>query len=93
MIIEQLTLIGLFTIKGPVGFAQTDVRNKSLSAATFMKEMLSSTPFLVALPIGTMIFHVYCKKRFRAAFQFYPMVVRKQHRMLSICSSFRHVHK
>ncbi|BBN15907.1 hypothetical protein Mp_7g01840 [Marchantia polymorpha subsp. ruderalis] len=74
MIIEQLTLIGLFTIKGPVGFAQTDVRNKSLSAATFMKEMLSSTPFLVALPIGTMIFHVYCKKRFRAAFQFYPMV-------------------
>ncbi|KAL2613464.1 hypothetical protein R1flu_025156 [Riccia fluitans] len=71
MIIEQLTLIGLFTIKGPIGFQSSS--NAPLTAGTFIKGMLSSTFFLVMLPIGTMIYHFYCKRRFHAAFNFYPM--------------------
>ncbi|KAL7166691.1 hypothetical protein ACSBR2_037371 [Camellia fascicularis] len=37
------------------------------------KKAASSTPLLVALPILTLAFHNYCKKRFEPAFRKYPL--------------------
>ncbi|KAL6549819.1 hypothetical protein OROMI_020307 [Orobanche minor] len=37
------------------------------------KEAANSTPFLVVLPILTLTFHQYCKKRFEPAFRKYPL--------------------
>lgn len=39
------------------------------------KEAASSTPFLLALPIMTIGFHMYCKGRFEPAFIRYPLQV------------------
>jgi hypothetical protein len=44
----------------------------------YCKEALSSTPFMVALPIFTMIFHNQCKKRFEPAFKRIPLEVRRK---------------
>ncbi|CAM6120738.1 unnamed protein product [Calypogeia fissa] len=74
LILEQLTLIGVFTIKGPIGFVKEDnlsgTRHKVLK---YVRQILSSTPFMILLPIGTLIFHYYCRKRFNSAFERYPI--------------------
>lgn len=76
LIIEHLTLIGLFLVNGPISFVKTSpgqsVKDKILR---YVRESFSSTPFMVALPILTLVFHNYCKKRFEAAFTHYPLEV------------------
>ncbi|KAI5414542.1 protein OSCA1 [Lathyrus oleraceus] len=37
------------------------------------KRAASSTPFLIALPVLTIWFHIYCKGRFESAFSKYPL--------------------
>lgn len=77
LILEHVTLIGIFLIKGPVAFVQTSpggsIKAKILR---YVRDSCSSTPFMIALPVLTMVFHHYCKKRFEAAFTNYPLEVR-----------------
>jgi hypothetical protein len=73
MIIEQLTLIGVFIVKGPIGFVKT---SSSKGAMKIVRWILSSTPFMILLPVGTLVFHFYCTRRFHPVFHNYPIEVR-----------------
>ncbi|CAM6040397.1 unnamed protein product [Sphagnum compactum] len=76
LIIEHLTLIGLFLIQGPISFGVISSDTGTTLVARILqycKQALSSTPFIVALPIFTMIFHNQCKKRFEPAFKRIPL--------------------
>ena len=42
------------------------------------KEAATSTPFLLALPVLTIGFHMYCKGRYEPAFIRYPLQVRRK---------------
>jgi hypothetical protein len=76
LILEHLTLIGLFLVKGPISFVQTSPGGSTKSKILrYVRDSCSSTPFMVALPILTLFFHNYCKKRFEAAFTNYPLEV------------------
>lgn len=76
LILEHLTLIGLFLVQGPISFVKTapggSVRSKVLH---YVRDSCSSTPFMIALPILTLFFHSYCKNRFEEAFKNYPLEV------------------
>lgn len=76
LILEHITLIGIFLIKGPVAFVQSptggSIKSKILR---YVRDSCSSTPFMIALPVLTLVFHHYCKKRFEAAFKNYPLEV------------------
>lgn len=76
LLLEHLTLIGLFLAKGPISFVHTNsggsIKSKILR---YVGESCSSTPFMIALPIITILFHNYCKKRFEPAFKIYPLEV------------------
>ncbi len=81
LIIEHLTLIGLFLIQGPISFGviSSDTGTTLVGRILqYCKEALSSTPFMVALPIFTMIFHNQCKKRFEPAFKRIALEVRRK---------------
>jgi len=88
LILEHITLIGIFLIKGPVAFVETP-RGRSVKSKIlrYVRDSCSSTPFMIALPILTLIFHHYCKKRFEAAFKNYPLEVShaKAFKSLSCC--------
>jgi len=53
LIINHITLIGLFSVK----------------------KAFASTPFLVPLPVLTIMFHLFCSQKFYPAFQNYPLQV------------------
>lgn len=76
LILKHVTLIGIFLIKGPVAFVKTpsggSIKSKILR---YVRDSCSSTPFMIALPVFTLVFHHYCKKRFEPAFTNYPLEV------------------
>ena len=53
LIINHITLIGLFSVK----------------------RAFASTPFLIPLPIITIMFHLFCHEKFSHAFRNYPLQV------------------
>ncbi|XP_073395889.1 CSC1-like protein At1g11960 isoform X3 [Physcomitrium patens] len=74
--IEQLMLIGLFLVQGPITFKTIHVSDDDSlkeKALKFCQQAMSSTPFVVALPIFTYIFHRYCKTRFEPCFLKFPL--------------------
>lgn len=77
LIIEHVTLISLFLVKGPITFVQTpagsSVKDQILR---YVRDSCSSTPFMIALPVLTLVFNNYCKKRFEPAFKNYPVEVK-----------------
>ena len=76
LILEHITLIGIFLIKGLVAFVQTSSGGSTKSKILcYVRDSCSLTPFMIALPIATLVFHNYCKKRFEAAFKNYPLEV------------------
>ncbi|KAG0616508.1 hypothetical protein M758_5G121000 [Ceratodon purpureus] len=76
LIIEHLMLIGLFFVQGPITFEtieSSDDDSTTQKVINFLQQALSSTPFIIALPIFTYIFHRYCKTRFEPTFTNYPL--------------------
>ncbi|KAL3682930.1 hypothetical protein R1sor_000952 [Riccia sorocarpa] len=49
------------------------IKHITLIGLMTLKEAKSSTPFLLPLPICTIIFYFYCKNRFEHGFQFYAL--------------------
>ena len=77
LVIEHLTLIGLFLVQGPLTFGiisntGSDIKDTILQ---YLEKALTSTPFMVALPIFTLLFHRHCKNRFEPAFTRIPLEV------------------
>ena len=71
-------LIGLFFVQGPITFEtieSSDDDSTTQKVINFLQQALSSTPFIIALPIFTYIFHRYCKTRFEPTFTNYPLEV------------------
>lgn len=78
LIIEHLMLIGLFLVQGPITFKtiqSNDDESSEQKILNFLQQTLSSTPFIIALPIFTYIFHRYCKSRFEPSFTNFPLEV------------------
>jgi len=78
LIIEHLMLIGLFLIQGPITFKTIEINNDDSTTQrilVFVQQAMSSTPFIIALPIFTYIFHRYCKSRFEPCFTNFPLEV------------------
>lgn len=91
LVIEQLTLLGVFSLKGPIGFVKSDNSNGAThNVLTYLRYICSSTPFMILLPIGTLIFQSYCRRRFHPVFANYPLQVRRLHRSFSshACAAF-----
>lgn len=71
-------LIGLFLIQGPITFESIETNeddSTSQKILIFVEQTMSSTPFIIALPIFTYIFHRYCKSRFEPCFKNFPLEV------------------
>lgn len=72
-------LIGLFLIQGPITFETIETNDDDSTVQKiliFVQQTMSSTPFIIALPILTYIFHRYCKTRFEPCFTNFPLEVK-----------------
>lgn len=82
LVIEHLMLIGIFLVQGPVTFGDIPDDGSSSTTVqqilTYVREVASATPFMIALPIFTLVFHRYCKNRFEPCFQNMPLEVPTQ---------------
>jgi hypothetical protein len=78
LVIEHLMLIGIFLVQGPVTFGDipADGSNSTVEQIlTYVREVASATPFMIALPVFTLVFHRYCKNRFEPCFANMPLEV------------------
>ena len=81
LVIEHLMLIGIFLVQGPVTFGDipADGSNSTVEQIlTYVREVASATPFMIALPVFTLVFHRYCKNRFEPCFANMPLEVPTQ---------------